>query len=141
MKRKEPTQEGDNAKKTRYVLPERQLLINPNQKTNPIMKYITVPINFDSSIKCDFEPCSDIGMLYLSLKYHRLHPQYIINRSSCLSIYLHKFILVINDIEDSEQYITDLNVFCVLGGFVLLLCESNYDGAGYIMNCRVSYIY
>lgn len=137
MKRKDLTQEEESVKKTRIISSERQLLINPNQKSNPILKYITVSSTFDSGIKCDFEPCSDIGMLYLSLKYHRLHPQYIINRSSCLFMYLHKFILVINDIDESESYLTDLNVFCVLGGYVLILCESNYDCAFYIMNCKV----
>lgn len=64
-----------NASKTNCVL------VNPKQRGNPILKAISnVPWEFDDSIVPDYVVGVTAGILYLSLRYHQLNPDYIHNR-------------------------------------------------------------
>uniref|UniRef100_A0A915AFS8 ERCC1-like central domain-containing protein n=1 Tax=Parascaris univalens TaxID=6257 RepID=A0A915AFS8_PARUN len=50
------------------------------QEGNPVLKYIrNVPFEW-ADIKADFEAGKEMGILYLSLKWHKLHPGYIETR-------------------------------------------------------------
>ncbi|KAI1702099.1 binding domain of DNA repair protein ercc1 (rad10/Swi10) domain-containing protein [Ditylenchus destructor] len=51
------------------------------QDGNPVIKYIrNVPYEWSTDLKTDFECSQNCGVLYLSLKYHKLHPGYIETR-------------------------------------------------------------
>lgn len=136
MKRKNEINANNSIKKIYYSL-YNTIRANPNQKTNPLIKYINSPIDYDESIICDFEPDNDIGILYLSLKYYQLYPHYIESRSKCLYKYTHKFLLVVTDILEPEFFITNLNIFCFNSNITLILSVSNKDAASYLMDCRV----
>lgn len=70
-----PTINKVNVSKTNYVL------VNPKQRGNPILKSISnVPWEFDDSIIPDYVVGATAGILYLSLRYHQLNPDYIHNR-------------------------------------------------------------
>lgn len=57
------------------------VLVNPKQRGNPILKSISnVPWEFDDSIIPDYVVGTTAGILYLSLRYHQLNPDYIHNR-------------------------------------------------------------
>lgn len=54
------------------------VLVNPKQRGNPILKSITnIPWEFDSTIVPDYVVGVTASILYLSLRYHRLNPDYI----------------------------------------------------------------
>lgn len=57
------------------------VLVNPKQRGNPILKSITnVPWEFDDTIIPDYVVGTTAGILFLSLRYHQLNPDYIHNR-------------------------------------------------------------
>lgn len=57
------------------------VLVNPRQRGNPILKSVTnVQWEFDDSIIPDYVVGATAGILYLSLRYHQLNPDYIHNR-------------------------------------------------------------
>lgn len=57
------------------------ILVNPKQRGNPILKSITnIPWEFDDGIIPDYVVGTTAGILYLSLRYHQLNPDYIHNR-------------------------------------------------------------
>lgn len=57
------------------------VLVNPKQRGNPILKSISnVAWEFDDSIIPDYVVGATAGILYLSLRYHQLNPDYIHNR-------------------------------------------------------------
>lgn len=57
------------------------ILVNPKQRGNPILKSITnIPWEFDNSIVPDYIVGATAAILYLSLRYHRLNPDYIHDR-------------------------------------------------------------
>lgn len=54
------------------------VLVNPKQRGNPILKSITnIPWEFDNTIVPDYVVGVTACILYLSLRYHRLNPDYI----------------------------------------------------------------
>lgn len=61
------------------------ILVHPKQRGNPILKSVqNVPWEFDDSIIPDYVVGATAGILYLSLRYHQLNPDYIHNRLKLL---------------------------------------------------------
>lgn len=61
------------------------ILVNPKQRGNPILKSITnIPWEFDETIIPDYVVGTTNCVLYLSLRYHQLNPDYIHNRLKLL---------------------------------------------------------
>ncbi|EIE83894.1 hypothetical protein RO3G_08599 [Rhizopus delemar RA 99-880] len=57
------------------------ILVSPNQQKNPVLKFIrNVPYEPSESIKVDYVVGQTTGVIYLSLRYHRLYPTYIYDR-------------------------------------------------------------
>lgn len=57
------------------------ILVNPKQRGNPILKSVTiVPWEFDNSIVPDYVVGLKAAILFLSLRYHQLNPDYIHDR-------------------------------------------------------------
>lgn len=61
------------------------ILVNPKQRGNPILKSITnIPWEFDEAIIPDYIVGTTNCVLYLSLRYHQLNPDYIHTRLKLL---------------------------------------------------------
>lgn len=57
------------------------ILVHPKQRGNPIIKSITnVPWEFEDGILADYVVGVTAGILFLSLRYHQLNPDYIHGR-------------------------------------------------------------
>lgn len=57
------------------------VLVHPKQRGNPILKSITnVPWEFEDGILADYVVGVTAGILFLSLRYHQLNPDYIHGR-------------------------------------------------------------
>lgn len=103
------------------------------QDGNPVLKYIrNVVYEWDSEIKCDFECSKNCGILYLSLKYHKLHAGYIETRLNDLNGYQIKVLLVHSNVEDPSFLLRDLNMLCYRTCICLVLCYSVEEAAEYI---------
>lgn len=58
----------------------RSIIVNECQKGNPLLKYISkVPWTYGNCVP-DYQVNQSCSILFLSLKYHRLHPTYIYER-------------------------------------------------------------
>jgi DNA excision repair protein ERCC-1 len=123
---------------TRSVPFSNSLKINKaRQDGNPVIKYIrNVPYEY-SEIKADFECGRGCGLLYLSLKWHKLHQNYIETRFPDGSGYAIKILLVLVNVEDPTALLRDLNMFCYRGGWTLILCYSVEEAAEYIENLKI----
>lgn len=61
------------------------VLVNPKQRGNPVLKSISnAPWEFDETIIPDYVVGSTAGILFLSLRYHILNPDYIHDRLKSL---------------------------------------------------------
>lgn len=115
------------------------LLINKNQSCNPMLKYITqVRKEYHSGItQYDFLCTSTTPILYLSLQYHKLHPNYIYQR---LEKKIPKILLILTDISDHRECMQQLHKLSLLKGFTII-CAYNEREAGRWLETFTSFGY
>ncbi|XP_953780.1 DNA repair protein (RAD10) [Theileria annulata] len=81
---------------------DNNLIISPRQRKNPILRFIKNVPYIEGDIAPDFIISSDIYVLFLSLKYHRVNINYIKNRLESLSQYKIKNLFIICQIDVSD---------------------------------------
>lgn len=108
------------------------------QEGNPLLKYVrNIPFEW-ADIKADFEAGKEMGILYLSLKWHKLHPGYIEGRmDSDGSGYAIKVLLVLVNV-DPRFMLRELNLYCYRTGWTLVLCYSPEEAAEYLEHFTIS---
>jgi DNA excision repair protein ERCC-1 len=71
--------------------------------------------------------------LFLSLKYHRLHPEYIYTRIKQLQgKYSLRVVLVMVDIDNHEDSLKELSKTSLINNVTLILCWSSAEGGRYL---------
>ncbi|XP_017780311.1 PREDICTED: DNA excision repair protein ERCC-1 [Nicrophorus vespilloides] len=101
------------------------LSVNPKQKGNPILKFITnVPWEYDEIVP-DYQMGQTTCALFLSLRYHNLNPDYIHERLKLLKkMYQLRVLLVQVDINDPHHCLKNLTRICILADMTLILAWS-----------------
>lgn len=123
---------------TSQATPTRLGINRKRQEGNPVLKYVrNVPFEW-ADIKADFESGKELGILYLSLKWHKLHPSYIETRlDSDGAGYRIKVLLVLVNVEP-RHLLRELNLFCCRTGWTLVLCYSVEEAAEYLESFHMS---
>jgi len=136
-------QTSANGSSTRVVqpkpqaLPNRQgpsaILVSTRQKGNPILNHVkSLPWEY-SDIPSDYVLGATTCALFLSLKYHRLHPEYIYGRIWQIGkLYNLRILLTIVDIDNHEQALQELSKTSMINNLTLILCWSAQEGGRYI---------
>ncbi|KAK9479894.1 restriction endonuclease type II-like protein [Lipomyces japonicus] len=109
------------------------IIVSPRQKDNPIVKHIK-NIQWElGDIIPDYLIASSIAVLFLSLKYHRLHPEYIYNRITKLGKnFKLRVLLVVVDIENHAESIKELTKTSVVNDITIFLAWSSVEAGYYI---------
>lgn len=107
--------------------------MNKNQEGNPILKHIcNVPWEFGDTLG-DYQVGKVNAVLFLSLRYHRLHPNYIYERLRELGKnYTLRILLVLVDIKDPEKSTRELTRVSFLLNFTILLAWNSEEAGKYI---------
>ncbi|KAF7721264.1 Excision repair cross-complementation group 1 [Apophysomyces ossiformis] len=115
------------------------ILVHARQQKNPMLEHVhNVPWEFDDTIRCDYVVGQTTGVIYLSLKYHRLYPDYIYGRMAELTrMYVLKVLLVYVDIENYHDAIRELNRAAVTHECTLMLAWSHEEAARYLETYKV----
>ncbi|CEI93920.1 Putative DNA excision repair protein ERCC-1 [Rhizopus microsporus] len=110
------------------------ILVNPIQQKNPVLKFIrNVPYEPSDTIKMDYVVGQTTGVIYLSLRYHRLYPNYIYDRlNSVKNLYVTRILLVFVDAENYHDAIREINRVAILSEFTLVLCWSMEEAGRYL---------
>ncbi|KAJ1964342.1 ssDNA endonuclease and repair protein rad10 [Dipsacomyces acuminosporus] len=110
------------------------VLVNELQRGNPVLACIrNVRWSYASDIVPDYVVGRSSCILYLSIKYHRLHPEYITKRIEDLGKnYRLRILLVYVDTDDSKLPLREINRTAVLGNMTLLLAWSLDEAGRYI---------
>ncbi|CRL04717.1 CLUMA_CG017777, isoform A [Clunio marinus] len=100
--------------------------VNPKQRGNPILKSITnIPWEYNDKIKPDYVVGKSACVLFLSLRYHNLKPDYIHERLKELGKdYELRVLLVHVDIKESQNALKHLTRICLLADLTLMLAWS-----------------
>ena len=119
------------------ALPQRQgpsaILVSTRQKGNPILNHVkSLPWEY-SDIPCDYVLGATTCAMFLSLKYHRLHPEYIYGRIRQLGkSYNLRILLTMVDIENHEQALQELSKTSMINNLTLILAWSAQEAGRYI---------
>ncbi|MCJ1475680.1 ssDNA endonuclease and repair protein rad10 [Lambiella insularis] len=116
---------------TRHALSS--ILVSPRQKGNPLLKNITaLPWEY-ADIPADYTLGATTCCLFLSLKYHRLHPEYIYARIRALQHqYNLRVLLTLVDIDNHEESLRELAKTSLVNNLTLVLCWTAKEGARYV---------
>ncbi|KAF4507427.1 hypothetical protein G6O67_006062 [Ophiocordyceps sinensis] len=119
------------------ALPKRQsgttILVSPRQRGNPVLTCIrSMPWEY-SDIPADYVLGVTTCALFLSLKYHRLHPEYIYTRIQNLQgKYNLRVLLTMVDIPNHEDSLRELSKTSMVNNATIILCWSAAEAARYI---------
>ncbi|TAQ89456.1 hypothetical protein B7494_g2197 [Chlorociboria aeruginascens] len=122
---------------TPQVIPSRSIgssiLVSPRQKGNPILTNIKSFAWEFSDIPADYVLGLTTCALFLSLKYHRLHPEYIYNRIKSLAgKYNLRVLLTMVDIGNHEESLKELSKTSLVNNVTVILCWSAAEAARYL---------
>ncbi|KAL1965125.1 hypothetical protein VTN77DRAFT_6038 [Rasamsonia byssochlamydoides] len=109
------------------------ILVSARQKGNPILNHVKlIPWEY-ADIPADYVLGSTTCALFLSLKYHRLHPEYIYSRIRLLAgKYNLRILLIMVDIPNHEDSLKELSKTSIVNNLTLILCWSAPEAAHYL---------
>lgn len=127
-----------------------QILINPHQKNNPILtksRLSKVPWRYDSNVLSDYYISPTFQILFLSLKYHNLHPEYLehkwrkFNKGSIINDpnsndKALRVLLVHVDITNPQDTLRRILSFCNKVRLTLVLAWSQEEAGNYIATAK-----
>ncbi|TRX95669.1 hypothetical protein FHL15_003627 [Xylaria flabelliformis] len=122
---------------TPQALPQRSsgssILVSPRQKGNPVLAALrSLPWEY-SDIPADYGLGTTTCALFLSLKYHRLHPEYIYTRIRNLQgKYNLRILLTMVDIPNHEDSLRELSKTSLVNNVTVILCWSAAEAARYL---------
>lgn len=109
------------------------ILVSPRQKGNPILNSVKSVAWEYSDIPADYVVGATTCALFLSLKYHRLHPEYIFNRIRDLKgQYTLRILLTMVDIENHEDPLRELSKTSLVNNVTVMLCWSAQEAGRYL---------
>lgn len=109
------------------------ILVSTRQKGNPILNNIrSLPWEY-GDIPADYVLGATTCALFLSLKYHRLHPEYIYSRIRALGQkYNLRVLLTMVDIQNHEESLKELSKTSLINNLTLILCWSAQEAGRYL---------
>ncbi|KAL2063086.1 hypothetical protein VTL71DRAFT_6158 [Oculimacula yallundae] len=109
------------------------ILVSPRQKGNPILANLRSFAWEYSDIPADYVLGATTCALFLSLKYHRLHPEYVYNRIKNLQgKYNLRVLLTMVDIGNHEESLKELSKTSLVNNVTVILCWSAAEAARYL---------
>ncbi|GFE55223.1 DNA repair protein [Babesia ovis] len=110
---------------------EQCILVSPRQRGNPLIRHLKKVTWVEGDIQYDYKVTEGIQVLFLSLKYHRMHRGYIVARLKHLRSHRVKnpFVICQVDIEEPQEIIAELTVITFTLGYRILLSWSARESA------------
>lgn len=127
-----------------------RIQVSPSQKGNPLLvdsHLKTTAWEYNSTIVSDYVVNPKLQFLFLSLKYHKLHPEYLwqrikkLNKGSTNSSILSaddslRILLVVVDVDSHQEIIRNLLNFCVRQDLSMVLAWSFEEAGNYIYHAK-----
>ncbi|EDQ99498.1 uncharacterized protein LACBIDRAFT_147485, partial [Laccaria bicolor S238N-H82] len=110
------------------------IIISPLQRGNQVLQCIRNVGQEFGDIVADYQVGRTTGVLFLSLRYHRLHPEYIHARIERLGrSYNLRILLILCDITEHRDSIRELTKVCLINN-VTVIVSFSFDEAGHYLS-------
>ncbi|WVQ93045.1 hypothetical protein IAU59_000109 [Kwoniella sp. CBS 9459] len=126
-------QAGPSRPINRPAASKNSIVYSAVQRRNPVLGSIrNVGIEI-GDIVADYQVGAHNGVLFLSLKYHRLHPEYIHQRIEKMKgSYNLRIILVLCDVNEHQQSLRELTKIAIINEYTVFVAWSNEEVAQYL---------
>ncbi|KAK8844150.1 hypothetical protein IAR55_006944 [Kwoniella newhampshirensis] len=126
-------QAGPSKPINRPAASKNSIIYSAVQRRNPVLGTIrNVGIEI-GDIVADYQVGTHNGVLFLSLKYHRLHPEYIHQRIEKMrASYNLRIVLVLCDVNEHHQSLRELTKIAIINEFTVFVAWSNEEVAQYL---------
>ena len=116
-----------------------QIQVSRSQTGNPLLEHLTF-YQMNGKIKdVDYVINSKCVVLFLSLRYHKLHPEYIYNKLKKVT-YNHpdtlRVLLLYVDVDDFQDTVRELNKLALFNSLTLVLGWTHEQCANYLQNLK-----
>ncbi|KAH6910356.1 DNA excision repair protein ERCC-1, partial [Coprinopsis sp. MPI-PUGE-AT-0042] len=109
------------------------IIINPLQRGNPVLECVRNVGKEFGDIIVDYQVGRTTGVLWLSLKYHRLHPEYIHTRIEKLGhTYTLRLLLILCDVSEHREPIRELTRICLINNITVIVAFSLEEAGHYL---------
>ncbi|KAK0551614.1 ssDNA endonuclease and repair protein rad10 [Tilletia horrida] len=114
------------------------VLVNSCQKGNPILQFVRNVGWEYGDIVPDYQVGVSSCILFLSLRYHRLHPEYIHTRIQKLAqMYALRILLIMCDVNDHQAAIKELTKVAVVNNLTIIVAWSAEEAGRYIETYKI----
>ncbi|RUS81066.1 hypothetical protein EGW08_011152 [Elysia chlorotica] len=129
---------GQEIGSTKASSSSNSLIVNTRQRGNPILKSVrNIPWEYGNIVP-DYVMGQSNCALFLSLKYHQLHPNYIHDRLKQLGkSYELRVMLVQVDVKDPHHLLKDIAKICILADCTLILAFSAEEAGRYLETYKI----
>ncbi|EIN11327.1 DNA repair protein rad10 [Punctularia strigosozonata HHB-11173 SS5] len=111
----------------------KNIIVNPAQRLNPVLEHIRNVGKEFGDILSDYQVGRTTGVLFLSLKYHRLHPEYIHQRIERLGhSYSLRILLLMCDVSEHQEPIRELTKVCLINNITIIVAWSPEEAGMYL---------
>ncbi|KAI7819586.1 restriction endonuclease type II-like protein [Gamsiella multidivaricata] len=109
------------------------IVVKSSQRGNPLLQFIrNVPYEYGDIVP-DFVVGLTSCIIFLSIRYHRLHPEYIFSRIAALGkSFVLRVLLILVDVDTHQQAIRELTRVALVNDFTVICAWSNEEAARYI---------
>ncbi|KAL1725859.1 DNA repair protein rad10 [Schizophyllum commune] len=109
------------------------IIVRPVQRGNPVLEAIKHVGKEYGDIVADFQVGRTTGVLFLSLKYHRLHPEYVHTRIEKLGhSYTLRILLILCDVSEHRDPIKELTKTCLINNITVIVAFSVEEAGHYL---------
>ncbi|KAL9931900.1 hypothetical protein V8E36_009215 [Tilletia maclaganii] len=114
------------------------ILVNSCQKGNPILQFVRNVGWEYGDIVPDYQVGVSSCILFLSLRYHRLHPEYIHTRIQKLQqMYTLRVLLVMCDVNDHQAAIKEITKIAVIHNLTIVVAWSAEEAGRYVESYKI----
>ncbi|TDL21709.1 DNA repair protein rad10, partial [Rickenella mellea] len=109
------------------------IVVNPCQRLNPVLECIRNVSKEFGDIIPDFQLGKTTCALFLSLKYHRLHPEYVHQRIQRLGhAYTLRILLLMCDISEHQDPIREITKTCLINNMTVIVAWTPEEAGMYL---------
>ncbi|KAH8080281.1 DNA repair protein rad10 [Cristinia sonorae] len=109
------------------------IIVNPCQRGNPILECVKNVGKEFGDIVVDYQVGRTTGVLFLSLRYHRLHPEYIHQRIERLGhAYNLRILLLMCDVTEHQEPIRELTKICLVNNITIMVAWTPEEAGFYL---------